>query len=136
MSQNDSKEKKYILKASDDPKKIDSNFSNKSAAETVKNNINIFSNKNISHDLNTDNKNENNKLYKCLSDGNPRNNNNTIINDFKKQYDPDNILKIITRIRIIIFFQVNIVKIIVFLIKIKIHKLIILKIINQLQKLG
>ena len=90
MSQNDSKEKKYILKASDDPKKIDSNFSNKSAAETVKNNINIFSNKNISHDLNTDNKNENNKLYKCLSDGNPRNNNNTIINDFKKQYDPDN----------------------------------------------
>ena len=92
MSQNDSKEKKYILKASDDPKKIDSNFSNKSAAETVKNNINIFSNKNISHDLNTDNKNENNKLYKCLSDENPRNNNNTIINDFKKQYDPDNSL--------------------------------------------
>ena len=39
MSQNDSKEKKYILKASDDPKKIDSNFSNKSAAETVKNNL-------------------------------------------------------------------------------------------------
>ena len=92
MSQNDSKEKKYILKASDDPKKIDSNFSNKSAAETVKNNINIFSNKNISHDLNTDNKNENNKLYKCLSDENSRNNNNTIINDFKKQYDPDNSL--------------------------------------------